>query len=105
MEFTWLFNCEKPKLALIEKYGKCLYFLKLKIKDEVNKVLERDIWEIDKHNFYFTRSDISFDSNECKSYFSRRNSTKNTKRDLNNKSYLSLEIPEYVGNPIFNKIE
>lgn len=33
---NWLFNSASPKFNFVESYGKCLYLLKLKIKEESN---------------------------------------------------------------------
>jgi hypothetical protein len=101
LDRTWLFNCKKPKWSLTERYGKTLYFLKLKFREEAGKSMVLEGLLVGRDNYLFAAWEEG-DFNEFKKHtFAKRSSTKTTKT----KSTIVFDIIECVGSAKFNEIE
>jgi hypothetical protein len=100
LDRTWLFNCKKPKWSLTERYGKTLYFLKLKFREEAGKSMVRERLLVGRDNYLFATWEEG-DLNEFKKHtFAKRSSTKTTKAKS-----IVFDIIECVGSAKFNEIE
>jgi hypothetical protein len=96
-EGHWLFNSARPHLNLAERFGKCLYVLRVKVREEMNRHGDRECLVVGRSSFLFSAWHEENELAEYKKHLLKKNPTKLIKRDSFLRSSLAFEITDHVG--------